>query len=427
MSRFPLKRIRLPQTYPVVLAALWSIFMFAGGGVLGFVVGDGPPLFSQYQFSAPFQLTRTIQADAEVAEWDFTIMRETLKILQDEYMGPLPEPEVMMQAAVEGLLEELGDPYTLLLRPELASLNEESMDGEFGGIGARVEWDEELEAVRIVEPFEDSPAWRAGLLRGDLIISVNGEPIAELGIDGAITRVRGPVGTNVVLGIQRGEETWEETVRRDTIEIRITEQRLLGPDESVGYFKLSSFNQKSSGLVRTGLEDLLDSNVDAIILDLRDNGGGLLSESVSIAGMFVGPNLVVTQHMSEEESRQHRASQRAVLPDHVPLVVLVNESSASASEVVSGAIQDWGRGKLIGEPTFGKGSVQTTFRLPDSSQLRVTSARWHTPLGRTIDIEGLTPDLLVEMSEEDYAAERDPQLDAALEYLGVPSMEEAQN
>ncbi|MYD90984.1 MAG: S41 family peptidase [Caldilineaceae bacterium SB0662_bin_9] len=355
---------------------------------------------------------------------DFAVLEDAIAVLEDEFIGELPGDDVLNQAAIEGVLAHLDDRYTLLLRPEQAALEASDTSGQFGGIGSMVEWSEEDLAVRITEPFPGSPAAEAGLVTGDLVIAVDGEPVAELGMSGTISRVRGPVDTEVRLDIRRGAEEFELTITRATIDMPTTSHELIGPDANIGYVRLHTFNALAADKLGDVIKGFESADVTGLILDLRGNGGGLLDESVEVAGLLAGRGLVVRQIYSDGREEEHRAQHRAVLARDTPLVVLVNRSSASASELVAGALQDNGRAILIGEPTLGKGSVQVTRMLADESQIRVTNSLWFTPKGRSINGEGLVPDVLIERMEQGAAPEAadsdedaDPYIEAALRHL----------
>lgn len=395
---------------------LWGAVMFAGGAAGGYVIGDGGSLslWGQYRYEPPFRIVRASEAQTYV---DFSLMQEAVGLLQEHHWQPLLSNDELNHTAIQGVLQGLDDPYTNLMEPETARRDAERMKGEFGGIGAHTAWDEELQLIRIVALFPDSPALQGGLQSNDLLTHVDGESISELGMTDTLFKVRGPVGTEVVLGIQRGEESWDVTLVRAVIELPVVEYSLKGEDESVGYVKLTTFNRKSPDKMREALTDVLAQDIEALILDLRNNAGGLLHESVEVAGLFSGPALIVSQQDRDGTEQPYRARRQALVPEQMPLVILVNEASASASEVVAGALQDLERAVLMGETTFGKGSVQTGHTLSDQSLLRITSARWFTPLGRTMDVQGLEPDLRVEMTPEHYEADLDPQLDAALAYI----------
>ncbi len=404
-------KIRFRNLFFVALGL--SLLMFAGGVGTGYTIQEA----FGYRLSQRMPAVLSAWWADHAATQDLGVLKEAVGILADDYLGPLPDSDVLNRAAIRGVLEELDDPYTVLLDPEHARIKRENMEGEYGGIGARVEWDEETEAVRIVEAFADGPAMKAGLLRGDYVLTINGISVTDLGLQGSVAKVRGPEGTTVVLGMLRDDIQWDVTVTRQLIENQIVEREILGTDFPVGYLKLSTFNAKTEAKVQEALEGLLAADIQALVFDLRDNGGGLLDQSVAVAGMFLGEELITEQRSRDGEVIQHRAEREAMVPPDIELVVLVNESSASASEVVAGALQDHNRGYLIGQPTFGKGSVQRPHQLSDESQLRITISQWFTPLGRSIDDQGLEPDLWIEMDEEDHAANQDPQLEAALDHV----------
>jgi carboxyl-terminal processing protease len=261
------------------------------------------------------------------------------------------------------------------------------------------------------------PAFKAGLRPGDIIIEVDGQSIEGLSLYEDVLLIRGPAGSTIVLTIFReGElEPFDVAVVRAKIEIEVVEAELL-PD-NIGYVRLTQFSKGASDSVAEMMEPLLNQGATAIIFDLRSNPGGLLSEAVDVSALFLAEGTVVIERLKGGEERQFDANRgRHVAPD-IPLIVLTNGGSASASEIVAGAIQDHKRGIIIGDQTFGKGSVQLPHTLSDGSELRVTIAEWLTPSGRQIHGEGITPDIVVEMTFEDFEQERDPQLDKAIEFL----------
>jgi carboxyl-terminal processing protease len=341
------------------------------------------------------------------------VIAAVLNILQQEY-GDLPAPSLLTYGAINGVAFRLGDDYTYLRTPEQAAFFNEQLNGSFEGIGARVAEAEEG-GVRIVEPFEGQPAWNAGLRRGDVILAVDGEDITKMQLNEAISLIRGPKGTKVTLTVKSpDQEPRDVEVERDRIETPVVEYRLL--DNGLAYLRLGEFSATSTEQVTAALDELLVSNPRGLILDLRGNPGGFLNVAVDISSEFVpeGPILIERFKDKDEEVYEASGEGRALT---VPLAVLVNEGSASASEILAGAVQDSGRGVLIGERTFGKGSVQLTRRLSDDSQLSVTTARWFTPNDRQINGEGLEPDITVARTDQDVEADRDPQLDKASEYL----------
>ncbi len=290
-----------------------------------------------------------------------------------------------------------------------------SLEGEYEGIGAWVDPNEEY--LTIVSPMPNSPAEEVGLKPGDAIIAVNGDDMT--GVDGnlVIRKVMGPAGTSVTLTIQREgvAEPFDVEVTRAAITIPSVESRMLEGD--IGYLHLFTFGDESTPELRQALKDLLDQNPKGLIFDLRNNGGGALRTAIEVASEFIGDGVVMYEEYGDG-TRDTYTAQRGGMATDIPLVVLINEGSASASEIVAGAIQDRDRGQLVGTTSFGKGSVQQWIPLDnDQGAVRVTIARWLTPDERTISEIGLEPDVVVEMTQEDVQAGLDPQLDKAVELL----------
>ena len=287
------------------------------------------------------------------------------------------------------------------------------MESSFEGIGALVEPtnEEKRTGVRIVHPFEGSPAEKAGLRPGDEIIAVDGQDVTNMLLDEAVTLIRGPAGSQVVLTIKRdGEEPFDVTITRARVNIPVIESKML--EDNILYVKLYEFSDPSKEKMEQALKQGLKNGAQAIILDLRGNPGGRLDRAIQIASMFIKEGVIVKE--TGQRNMDHMATGDLIVPEDIPVVVLVDGGSASASEIVAGALRDHQRAILIGEQTFGKGSVQTLFDLDDGSMLRVTSARWFTPEGRQINGVGLRPDLVVSPSLD---TNEDLQLDAAIEYL----------
>lgn len=341
------------------------------------------------------------------------VLAATLQIMQEQTGGELPVRD-LTYGAINGLTFQLGDDYTYLRNPEEAAFFNESLQGSFEGIGARVA-EAEGGGVRIVEPFAGQPAWNAGIRRGDVIMAVDGQDITRMTLQDAIGLIRGPKGSEVLLTIKsEGEEPRDIQVVRDRITVPAVEYRML--DNGVAYLRLGEFSAPASEQVREALQSLLEQNPTGLVLDLRGNPGGFLRTAVDITSEFIDKGPVVVERFKDgrEEVFQAESGGSAL---SIPLVVLVDEGSASASEILAGAVQDTGRGVLIGTTTFGKGSVQVPSEMSDGSVLSITTARWFTPNDRLIHGEGLKPDIEVERSEDDIAADRDPQLDRAVEYL----------
>jgi carboxyl-terminal processing protease len=348
-------------------------------------------------------------------EESLQVLQEVWDLVESEFYGELPSPEERAYGAIRGMLETLDDDYTSFIEPSIAEINRTDASGSFEGIGALVSMTEE-DILEIVRPFEDQPADKAGLLPGDLVLAVDGESIVGYGIYEAITLIRGPEGTPVVLTIQReaGTEPFDVTIVRARIDIPIVESQML--EETIGYVSLFDFSAQATSQLETAIQELQDQGATGLILDLRGNPGGFLDQAVRVSDIFLDEGLVLIERSSDGRVREFTSTDDGVAQD-IPLVVLVNGGSASASEIVAGAIQDRERAPLIGETTFGKGSVQLPHTLSDGSELRVTIARWFTPNDRAIHGEGLAPDIEVLLTQEDLEADRDPQLDRAIEYL----------
>lgn len=346
---------------------------------------------------------------------DLALFNEAWKLLEEQFYGDLPSGEEITYAAIRGVIESLGDEHTAFLTPKQAEMANEDMEGQFEGIGARVSQAEDG-GVAINYLFDKQPAQQAGIQVGDVIIAVDGKDVTQLDLNDAIALIRGPRGTQVVLTIRRGEQApYDVTITRARIEIPVVESKTLA-DGKIEYIALSDFSSVAPRRLASALDEAVSRKPTGIILDLRGNPGGLLDAAVRIGSYFVPEGNILIERFKDRPEETYRRQGRYLLGD-IPLVVLVDGGSASASEIVAGAIQDAGTGVLIGETTYGKGSVQLPNGLSDGSQLRVTIARWFTPKDREIHQKGLVPDIEVPITPEDITAERDPQLDRAVDYL----------
>ena len=355
-----------------------------------------------------------IRREVDFTEEDLDLLWEVWQIVQDDFDGQLPPEEELKYAVIRGLLESLDDQYTRFTPPEAAELVRERMEGTFEGIGAFVRENEEG-LTEIVRPMDGQPADLAGLHAGDVVIAVDGESVTDRTLDEVIALIRGPEGTDVTLTIRReGVEPFDVTITRAFIEIPIVESEML--DEGIAYIRLTSFSANAEEQLTEALEELLAQNPEGLILDLRDNPGGFLDQSIAVADLFLPEGVVLYERSRTQDIDEIYRSETGDLAEEIPLVVLINAGSASASEIVAGAIRDHERGVLIGETTFGKGSVQLTHTLSDGSELRVTIARWYLPSDQTIDGNGIAPDVEVE-TPEDLGGENDDQLQRAIDYL----------
>ena len=340
---------------------------------------------------------------------------QSWQIVHDQFVDQPVNDEKLMQGAIRGMLQSLGDQHTSYMDPEQYRQSTIAMQGEYDGIGAWV--DTTGKYLTIVSPMKDYPAEKAGLKPGDQVIGVDGEDMT--GIDGSlvIRRVMGTAGTKVTLKILRPgvSEPFDVTLERAHVVIPSVETKIL--DNNIAYIQLFDFGDKSTAEFHKALKDLLAQKPVGLILDLRNNGGGLRDAAIQIASEFIGEGVIMYEQYGDGTRDTYNASPGG-LATKIPLIVLINEGSASASEIVASAIQDYGRGKLVGITSYGKGSVQNWLPLDNNEgAVRVTIARWLTPKERTIHEIGLTPDVEVKISEDDINNQRDPQLDKAVELL----------
>ena len=350
-------------------------------------------------------------SDASIDE-ELGIFREAYNLIQSDFFGEIPSDNEIVYGAIRGMLQRLDDRNTTFLEPSIAELDREARTGIYGGIGALVNLSES-QALEIVRVFKGSPAEQEGIRAGDQVIAVDERSIVGLSLDEMVALVRGPAGSEVKLTVVRSgvEDPFEVAVTRAQIEIPLVESRMIGSD--IAYINLTQFDGTATEQLAKEIESLLARNPKGLILDLRGNPGGFLDEAISVADLFLDEGVVMYERERDGAEDAYR-SDSGDLAEEIPLVILVDAGSASASEIVAGAVQDLGRGTLIGTLTFGKGSVQRTHTLSDNSEMRVTVARWFTPNDRAIHGEGLEPDIVVEPGEDPAI---DPQLDRAIEFL----------
>lgn len=319
--------------------------------------------------------------------------------------------------AVQGLMGSLGDPYSVFFPPEESKLFEETVAGEFGGIGAEIGIKDNI--LTIIAPIKDTPAYRAGIKSGDKILKINDTDTSGMTIDKAISLIRGEKGTSVILEIYReGEDAPQTlTIVRDTIAIPTLDTKLR--DDDIFVISIYNFSANMPALFRTALQEFADANTDKLVIDLRGNPGGYLEAAVDMVSWFLpsGKTIVIEDFGDKAERETQRSRGYDVFTDDLKIVVLVDQGSASASEIVAGALQDNGRATLVGEKTYGKGSVQELLPVTKDTSLKITVANWLTPNGLSISKQGITPDIVVPVTKEDLEADRDPQMEKAVEIL----------
>ncbi len=336
---------------------------------------------------------------------------EAFSLINRFYVDQPVDTSLLVEGALEGMLAALGDPNTVYSNPEQEALARSESAGEFQGIGAEVTSRDGQ--IVIVAPIEGSPAEKAGLLPGDILVMADNVTLEGMAVDEAVALVRGPAGSTVRLTIERDGVRFEVAIVRDVIPLVSVRSEML--EDNLAYIRISRFGLETNRELTRHLEEVMAQNPRGLILDLRNDPGGDRNTAVDVADQFLPQGVVLIQRYGDGSEETFTASDAGLAQD-IPMVVLVNEGSASASELVAGALQDYGRATLIGVQTFGKGTVQTWQSLSNGGGVRITMARWLTPHGRWIHGVGLTPDLVVERPEEDPNAP-DTQLEAARLFL----------
>ncbi len=408
------KRISWGKVLTIIFIQLvMAIGIFAGGFAAGWVAKGSPlPHIIGVYTPAPSAQTATPGNLQDL----FQPFWEAWDLLHQEYVDKASLDDVtLMRGAIRGMYEAVGDKHTSYMDPQEYQDATESLSGEYEGIGAWV--DTGGDYLTIISPIPGSPAEKAGLRNGDQIIAVDGQDMT--GVDPEVVRrkVLGPAGTTVELTILRpgADETFTVKITRARIVVNSVEGKMLEND--LAYVRLITFGDKTGSELHKTLKELLQQNPKGLILDLRNNGGGYLSTAIDVASEFIHQGVVLYEEHGDGSRDTYMANGKG-LATEIPLVVLVNEGTASASEIVAGAIRDHQRGKLVGVTTYGKGSVQNWIPLSnDQGAVRITTARWLTPNGYSIHGKGLEPDVVVEITQEDQENQRDPQLDKAIELL----------
>ncbi len=400
------------KTFLTVAGVFLALVLLAGACSAGFVSGYLAP----HKASPLSSVTNTSTSSTTTDTKDlFVPFWKAWDLVHQLYVTQPVSDTLLMQGAIKGMMDALGDKHSSYMDPFTYKDATSSQAGEYEGIGAWVNTDGTY--LTISEPMPGSPAEKAGLLPGDQIIAIDGKDMTGILPEQARQRVLGPAGTTVKLSILRegSDVPFEITVTRGAIKVASVESKML--DGNIAYVKVRQFGEKTSDELKTALQDLMAKKPAGLILDLRNNPGGYLTTAVDVASQFLKSGVVLYEEYGDGTRDSYKVKNGGLATD-IPMLVLVNEYSASASEVVSGAIQDQGRAKLVGVKTYGKGSVQQWIPLPNNQgAVRITVARWLTPNNRQINEIGLTPDFEVKMTAEDVKAKLDPQLDKAVEIL----------
>ena len=351
-------------------------------------------------------------------EVDLTLLWSVWKLLLKHYIVPEDvRPTPLLFGAVRGLVRAVGDPYTTFMSPEENTDFRQALNGELQGIGAQLTMRDEQ--VVIVAPLKGSPAEKAGLEADDIVVKVDDGAIDGLSLDQVVHRIRGPKGTSVTIGVVREghPDVLSFTIERDDIHVPSVEHEIKKTQTgTVAYIAINQFGDGTTHEVTEALKTLLREEPEGVVLDLRFNGGGYLEGAVEITSLFLPKGKVVSVERRDSNPQPFYVSGRPIAPV-IPLVILINRASASASEIVAGALQDHGRAIIVGMKSFGKGTVQEVIDLPGGSSLRVTTSRWLTPNGRDLGKEGVEPNVVIDRTREDFEAKRDPQLEKAMEVL----------
>lgn len=374
--------------------------------------------------SAQTSVTLDLDGSAPPSGVDLSELWKAWSLLQENYVpthasSTVPTQQQQLYGAISGLTASYGDPYTVFFPPADATEFEQDIAGAFGGVGMEVDNDANGNVV-VIAPLKDSPAEKAGILSGDIVLAIDATSTQGMTSDEAVQLIRGPVGSAVKLTIQRSGQTKPLVISivRDTINIPVIND--YKRSDGIYVIELYSFSANSADLFRTALRDFMESGSNKLVFDVRGNPGGYLEAAVDIASYFlpVGDTVVTEDFKGKQPNIVDRSLGYNVFAGkNLKMAILIDQGSASASEILSGALQQQGVAKLIGTRSFGKGSVQQLMDLGDGAELKITIARWLTPNGSSISDGGLTPDIFATTTQDDIAAGRDPQMDAAVQWL----------
>ena len=386
-------------------SSLWFVAI-AFTAAVGYVAG-----VYHYQIEAAIGPVFGYQAHS--GDIDLSSLQQTYNQLAANYDGKL-DTNLLIQGANRGLVDAAGDTYTVYMSPQETTNFDNSLSGNIGsGIGAEIGI--KNDKITIIRVLADNAAIKAGLNANDVILNINDQSTSGWTVDKAVGLIKGDEGTTVKLTIQRGAEVKDYTITRAVINNPSVESSILN---GVGTITITRFDAETGNLAKAVAQDFKNHGVKSVILDLRNNGGGYVDAAKDVAGIWLDGKVVVTERIGTVIKSTLITGNNAILTG-IPTVVLVNGSSASASEIVAGALQDYKVAKLVGERTFGKGSVQQLISLDGGAQLKVTIAKWYTPKGKNISKEGITPDTTVSLTQNDINSSIDPQVDAAKKLLGL--------
>jgi carboxyl-terminal processing protease len=410
------------KTFKAILITTVSVILLAGAFSGGFLAGHFLPFGGQFPSVsdlAPY-VPPTVSPEQQSSTPDdvqelFHPFWQTWNLIHTQYVIQPVDDVKLMEGAINGMLQTLDLGLNYYQNSDAYAKSNEYLNGrDYEGIGAFV--DIKGDYMTIISPIKGSPAAAAGLRAGDKVIAIDGKDMTGVSPEEVRQQVLGPEGTTVTLTILRGNETpFDVTITRAKIVTPLVESEMR--EDGIAYVRLNTFGDSADSELRAAIEELLVQNPKGLILDLRYNGGGYVDQGIAVASEFLPAGKVVVYEKRGDGSLEENNSIGNGIAVDIPMVVLVNEGSASASEIVAGALQDYGRATLVGVTSYGKGSVQSVNGLPDGGIVAITSAQWLTPNQRLIQDTGLTPDIYVELTQEDFDAGLDPQLDAAMETL----------
>lgn len=399
----PVAYSQRPKVFPKILVTIIALAIGFGGGIF----------FQKSKNYTPV-IDNVINADKEKPEGvNFSMFWEVWDLLNQHFVDTNKlDTQKMLYGAIAGLVDSLGDPYTTFFEPKESEQFAQQIKGAFGGVG--IEIGERNNVLTVIAPIKDSPADKAGILAGDTILKIEAESTAGMNVGDAVERIRGEKGTPVTLTIGRSsfKEPREFKLIRDTIKIPAVSWSML--DGNVAHLKVYVFNQNVDAEFKKAASEIVNSPAKKIILDLRNNPGGLLDSAVDLAGYFLDEGAtVIIQRQADGKETIFRTDHKPMLKTY-PVVILVNKGSASASEILAGALRDTRHITVVGETSFGKGSVQNIFELPNGSSIKITFAKWFTPNGTSINENGIKPDIEIIKTDKDIEEKLDPQLEEAL-------------
>lgn len=403
------------QEFAKVKRTFLFILLVVGFFILGIYIG--------YNKLPEIQKINTLfNKEPEVAvqsQTDFSPFWKTWNSINEKYPGAdkTTTDQERVYGAIKGLVGSLKDPYSVFFPPEEAKSFEDDIAGSFGGIGVEIGMKDNV--LTVIAPLKDNPGYRAGIKSGDKILKIDSTPTTDLSVDKAVTLIRGKEGTTVTLSIFRAGEKQARDVKivRATIDMPTLDTELR-PDK-IFVIKLYSFSANSANLFREAMRKFATSGSDKLLLDLRGNPGGYLDAAVDMASWFLpqGKTVVIEDYGKDASQKDYRSRGYNIFTDQLKFVILIDGGSASASEILAGAMKDHNRAKLVGAQSYGKGSVQEVVDITKDTILKITVAKWLTPNGTSISLKGLTPDYKVDYTLKDAEAKKDPQLDKAVELL----------